>query len=114
MLQLHFDVFKIHRISFEIVRTVDEATILANTRGYSTFIGYYPDLYSTAVSHGTLSKNQLFFNLDPMTFDKQYVNVPVVDMNYLVSNGGDIVTLNNSKVMPVANSSILGGQVNIA
>ncbi len=49
--------FKLHGISLEIVRTVDEATILANTRGFSTFIGYYPDLYSTVVSHSTLSKN---------------------------------------------------------
>lgn len=106
--------FKLHGVSLEIIRTVDEATILANTRGFSTFIGYYPDLYSTVVSHATLSKNQLFYNVDPMTFDKQYVNCPSVDMDYLASNGGDIVTLNNSKIMPISSASVLGGQINIA
>jgi hypothetical protein len=73
--------FKIEGIKLELIRSADEATMFANLRGSAIYINYYPDLYSTAISYGTLSANELSYQVDTMTFNRQTVICPPVNLN---------------------------------
>jgi hypothetical protein len=109
-----YSYFKVEAIKLELVRSADEATMFANLRGSAIYINYYPDLYSTAISYGTLASNELSYQIDLMTFSRQTVICPPEKLDCVVAAPVDLITINLKNVMPVTFCQYLPGQISVA
>jgi len=90
---------KIHSVSFEISRVVDESTAYANLHGSALYLDHNPDLLSTAPSFANISRSESAYELDQLTFNSQKVTIPMLNISYQTAANG---TFNNTWTMPVA------------
>jgi len=90
---------KIHSVSFEISRVVDESTAYANLHGSALFLDHNPDLLSTAPTFANISRSESAYELDQLTFNSQKVTIPMLNISYQTAANG---TFNNTWTMPVS------------
>ncbi len=101
------------KVEFELVRSVDEATMASNTGGCSVYLNYYPTVTSAVYSYADVSRNQQSYCVDLLTFDKQKVSCPVVSIDYILPFAGGYITCNNSRLSDLNLFAVLGGQLSI-
>jgi len=114
LLQTSYYYCRFNYAVFEIVRAVDEATMYAQTGGWSLFLNYYPHLQSSVQTFADVSRNQDAYRLDLMTFDKQSVVCNSVDLEYPQLVLGSYLLLNNKKFIDMAIFPLFSGQLSIA
>ncbi len=78
---------RILNITVEMTRSCDETTMYNNTHGSNLFFGYYPTT-STNPVYSYVSRNQSFYKIDTMTFEKQVVRIKLPDIYQTVTDAG--------------------------
>jgi hypothetical protein len=90
---------KIHGITLEIVRAVDEATITSALSGASVYFNQYPTEQGVAPSLDLISANDSTYKIDTLTFSKQLLKLPVYDVLYTTLIGLSPVTYSTGRMM---------------
>lgn len=88
--------------------------MFTHTKGLPIVFGYFPDVSSLFLPYSLLSKLQSSYNLDTFTFEKQFINIPIMNLQTVAIAGTDRFTLNNKLPMPVALVPYIQGQVCLA
>jgi hypothetical protein len=107
---------KLKSVSFEITRTVDEATMIDSCNG-GIWLLYNPSISNTVVTKADLIRNQASYQIDLMTFDKQTVVIPFSDIQVPANSGvlvGDYITINNAVPMGINLVQYIQGQLSMA
>ncbi len=103
---------KIHSITLDIERSVDEATIFSQLDGNYIFVNAYPELYSATIPASALARDQYSYKVDTMTFEHQRFKMPMVNIQMYDTQATPIY-LNPSKSMPYSEVQYYPGQFSI-
>jgi hypothetical protein len=102
---------RIHGITVDVLRCVDELTVAGNLHGTSIYLNYYPTSSSTSFGASSMSRTESTYKVDLMTFDKQKIFLPIYDLMYKSTVGADAVFLNNSIIMDTVDVQYLKGEL---
>ncbi len=80
------------------------------THGSSLYLTYYPLYLSLPVPYSYASRDVTAYKIDVMTFNKQVVIIPMLDVWYTDSTG---TQLNNSKINTISSVGLLLGELAI-
>jgi len=78
---------------------------------------YNPDIKNSSVPVGSMKRNQVAYELDLMTFDKQVITCPFSNIQIPCDTGvvfGDYITINNFIPMQTRLVEYIQGQLSIA
>jgi hypothetical protein len=103
---------KIHSVTLNLERSVDEITMATMMTGNFIYINAYPELFSTSIPISGISRDQYAYKVDTMTFDHQSYKVPMVNIQ-LYDTQINPVIINPSKAMPYSEVQYLPGQFSI-
>jgi hypothetical protein len=90
---------QIKNITVELTRVVDEATITSALEGSAIYINQYPSEKSVQPVLDLIASNDSTYKIDTLTFDKQFLMLPVRDVSYVSSIGADPIILSTGKPM---------------
>jgi hypothetical protein len=105
--------YRLHKVSFVFMRSVDEVTMSNNIHGYSLYLGYYPTFSSIVTSFADLQRNQNSYQVDCLTFDKQKVICPISKIASVTTIGADLIYQNSGDIQQVTLAQYLPGQLSI-
>ena len=97
----------------ELVRAVDETAMFNQVHGSYIYLAYYPVLSSIAMPASVLSRDSTAYRIDLMTFDPQYLALPIYNLNYVKSTASS-VTANNSAINPIGFFADMDGSIVVA
>jgi hypothetical protein len=106
-----YNFVKLHSISLEITRAVDEATITSALSGASIFINQYPTTQGIAPSYDLISANDSSYKIDTLTFSKQLLLCPIPDVTYMTLVGLAPVTYSSGKMMQCPLIQYMSGSI---
>jgi hypothetical protein len=104
---------RLNHVVIELVRSVDESTMLSSVNGGSIFLSYQPTVSSAAVSYALASRDQSAYKLDLMTFDKQVLRCPIYNIQYPTTIVATVITLNSSEMLDCTLMASIQGQLNV-
>ncbi len=102
---------RLKKVVMSIVRTTDEATMVANMRGGDIYVNYYPQINTTSYTYAALSRDVNSYRIDPMTFDEQKIVIQFPDYAGYRLVGGVDYWLNLNKIIAVTHLQYSTGEI---